>query len=247
MNYDILIKKIVASNPQSFNDVMNTLRQKAGEFKVAVPDKSLVLKAYRQMVDGGQISPHAPLERMLRRREIRTLSGVAPVTVMTAPLSCPSDCVYCPTEAKMPKSYLSNQPAAMRAVLSKFDPYKQTITRLDTLYNNGHFPEKIEIIVNGGTWSAHPIRYKTWFIKRIFDACNEFKPYSYEREDLITTGERKTLIARRLSEYNHDWFQENKLGGVEDNELMGLLEKAQAINEKSRWRIIGLTLETRPD
>ncbi|MBI3627048.1 tRNA uridine(34) 5-carboxymethylaminomethyl modification radical SAM/GNAT enzyme Elp3, partial [Candidatus Uhrbacteria bacterium] len=123
----------------------------------------------------------------------------------------------------------------------------QTITRLDTLYNNGHFPEKIEIIVNGGTWSAHPIRYKTWFIKRIFDACNEFKPYSYEREDLITTGERKTLIARRLSEYNHDWFQENKLGGVEDNELMGLLEKAQAINEKGRWRIIGLTLETRPD
>lgn len=245
--YKTLVKELLAGHPQTPDQLQNLIRQKVGEFKLTLPDKSVILKAYREMVSANEVAANPELEKLLRRRQIRTLSGVAPITVMTAPLNCPSDCIYCPSEDKMPKSYLSNQPAAMRAVLSRFDPYTQTMARLDSLYNNGHIPEKIDIIINGGTWSAHPIRYKTWFIKRIFDACNAFEPYKNAREDLMTTGERKVLIQKRLAEYNYDWFQENKLGGLDDSDLMVELRAAQDVNETGRWRIIGLTLETRPD
>lgn len=249
INFSTLIKEILASNPQTYEEVLVRLRDRVKESSQPIPTKTDVLKAYRDLIEKKEIEPHAMLEKLLRRRQIRTLSGVAPITVMTAPLSCPSDCIYCPTEAKMPKSYLSNQPAAMRAVLSKFDPFTQVTARLDALYNNGHSPEKIEIIVNGGTWAAHPIRYKTWFIKRIFDACNQFKPGTYTHEDqkAADKSERTNLIAKRLRDFNFNWFRENNLGGIEDSALMVELAAAQIINETGRWRIIGLTLETRPD
>jgi len=37
---------------------------------------------------------------------------------------------------------------------------------------NGHETDKIELIVLGGSWSAYPKKYQTWFIKRCFEALN---------------------------------------------------------------------------
>ena len=107
-------------------------------------------------------------------RAVRTLSGVAPVTVLTKPWPCPGECVYCPQEPGMPKSYLSNEPAAARAKALKFDPFKQVQYRLKALIANGHSPEKIELLVLGATWSAYPWSYRQWFIKRCFEAANQF-------------------------------------------------------------------------
>ena len=91
----------------------------------------------------------------------------------------------------------------MRAKLTKFDPYKQVKTRLKALEMTGHPTDKIELIILGGSWSAYPKRYQTWFIKKCFDACNEKDSKS--------------------------------------------LKEAQKLNEKAKHRIVGLTLETRPD
>lgn len=128
---------------------------------------------------------------------------MAVITVITKPYPCPGECLYCPAEPDMPKSYLPNEPACMRAVLTKFDPYQQVEVRLKSLTLTGHPTDKIELIVLGGTWSAYPKNYQTWFIKRCFDACN-----------------RKVTKS---------------------------LKEAQKINEIAKHRIIGLTLETRPD
>jgi elongator complex protein 3 len=112
---------------------------------------------------------------LLRKRAVRTLSGVAPVAVLTKPWPCPGKCAYCPHEKNVPTSYLSNEPAVMRAIYNKYNPYKQVYSRLKSLENNGHRPEKIELIVIGGTWSALPTFYKYWFIKECFRAANKFK------------------------------------------------------------------------
>ncbi len=179
------------------------LRKFSKEFKKPFPSKIELLKAYRDLVKNGKIRTNPALENLLKTRKIRSLSGIVSITVITKPYPCPGKCLYCPDELEMPKSYLANEPACMRAVLTKFDPYKQVDARLKSLQLTGHSTDKIELIVLGGTWSAYPKNYQTWFIKRCFDACNE-----QNSKDLKT---------------------------------------AKKMNEKAKHRIIGLTLETRPD
>jgi elongator complex protein 3 len=74
----------------------------------------------------------------------------------------------------MPKSYLPDEPGAMRAVENKFDPYDQVMSRINQLQSLGHPTDKIELLILGGTWSSYRRDYQEWFIKRCFDAMNGF-------------------------------------------------------------------------
>ncbi|MDR2714273.1 MAG: tRNA uridine(34) 5-carboxymethylaminomethyl modification radical SAM/GNAT enzyme Elp3 [Coriobacteriales bacterium] len=103
----------------------------------------------------------------------RTASGVATISVITKPQKCSSDCLYCPNDLRMPKSYLSDEPACQRAERNFFDPYLQVSSRLRTLTEMGHPTDKIELIVLGGTWSDYPEAYQIWFITELFRALNE--------------------------------------------------------------------------
>jgi len=136
--------------------------------------RSDLIYAYREMA-GVELPPYdEEIMERLRRKPIRTMSGVTPVTVLTKPFPCPGKCIFCPNDVRMPKSYLSDEPGAQRAEQNAFDPYLQTYTRLQTYHNLGHPVDKVEIIVLGGTWSYYPETYQIWFIKRIFDAMHDF-------------------------------------------------------------------------
>lgn len=134
-----------------------------------------VVRAYRTFAGTNGLPPFDPavLER-IRLKPTRTRSGVTPVTVLTKPYPCPGECIFCPNDVRMPKSYLSGEPGAQRAEQNSFDPYLQTYTRLRAYYNTGHPTDKIEMIILGGTWSFYPESYQIWFIKRVFDALNDF-------------------------------------------------------------------------
>ena len=108
-----------------------------------------------------------------------------------------------------PRSYLSTEPAVLRANRNNFDPILQIYDRADALMNCGHVIDKIEVLVLGGTWDHYPIGYQDEFIRDIYHSIN-------------TLNERN--IGVKLS-----------------------LEKEINIAQKSQHRIIGLTLETRPD
>lgn len=128
-----------------------------------------LVEIYRKQLNGKR---HLSLEALLRSKAVRTDSGVAPITLLTKPYACPGKCVYCPTEVRMPKSYVASEPAAARALYLRFDPYQQVTKRVEALEANGHEAKKIELIIKGGTWSAYPWEYREWFIKRCFDAAN---------------------------------------------------------------------------
>jgi len=185
-------------------------RQASCKYKSPIPTNIKLLTSYHKLISSNKLKPSIVLENILKTRKIRTLSGIAAITVITKPYPCPGECLYCPQEKDMPKSYLANEPACMRAVLTKFDPYKQTKARLDSLTMTGHKTDKIELIVLGGTWSYYDKKYQEWFIKRCFQACNT----------------------------------KSKIQGSKSKQT---LKQAQKINEKAKHRIIGLTLETRPD
>jgi elongator complex protein 3 len=135
--------------------------------------KSVLVAAYNQMVESGEWQPDPQLQARIRMKPVRTLSGVSTVTVLTKPYPCPAHCIFCPEDARMPKSYLPDEPGAMRAVEHDFDPFDQVQSRLVSLEAVGHPTDKVELLILGGTWSAYRRDYQEWFVLRCLDALNE--------------------------------------------------------------------------
>ena len=134
--------------------------------------KTVLVRVYRQLVESGEWLPDPDFLARIRMKPVRTLSGVTTVTVLTKPYPCPGECIFCPDDIRMPKSYLPDEPGAMRGLQNKFDPYEQVHSRILTLQDVGHPTEKIELLILGGSWSAYQRDYQEWFIKRCFDALN---------------------------------------------------------------------------
>jgi len=106
------------------------------------------------------------------RKFARTISGVTPLAVMTAPMQCPGKCIYCPTYADAPQSYTPESPAVLRARRFDYDPRRQVEARLGTFAEMGHPTDKIELIIMGGTFLAQPVEYQFYFIKECYDGLN---------------------------------------------------------------------------
>ncbi|MBI2856778.1 MAG: tRNA uridine(34) 5-carboxymethylaminomethyl modification radical SAM/GNAT enzyme Elp3 [Chloroflexi bacterium] len=106
------------------------------------------------------------------RKLSRTLSGVTPVAVMARPQGCPGDCVYCPNDPAVPRSYTTESPAVLRAIRCGFDARRQVEERLRMLRAMGHPTDKVELIVMGGTFLASPQEYQYAFIRGCYDGLN---------------------------------------------------------------------------
>jgi elongator complex protein 3 len=92
-------------------------------------DKNTIIQAYRALAGTHGLPAFDPvLVQKIRQKPTRTQSGVAPVTVLTKPFPCPGQCIFCPNDIRMPKSYLADEPGAQRAERNSFDPYLQTYT-----------------------------------------------------------------------------------------------------------------------
>ncbi|MBN1955341.1 MAG: tRNA uridine(34) 5-carboxymethylaminomethyl modification radical SAM/GNAT enzyme Elp3 [Anaerolineae bacterium] len=139
-----------------------------------------LLQAYHHLCDEGRMTFDARLARRLRRKPTRTISGVAPLTVLTPPHPCRGRCVYCPDVSNAPKSYLPDEPGVQRAIRFGYDPFDQTAGRLRAFRNIGHPTDKVELLILGGTWSDYPPDYQEEFVRRCLDALNEAASDSLE-------------------------------------------------------------------
>ncbi len=210
-NIKKFILKALSSPLSDIKSLEKIKKDFAIEEKETFIKNSEINKVYFEMLENGEISSNELFEKLLITKKIRTLSGVAVIAVLTKPSFCPGKCIYCPDEKNMPKSYLSNEPAVMRAIKTDFHPYKQVHSRMKALQLNGHSTEKLEMIVMGGTFSYFTPQYQSWFIKECFRAANDFP------RDLLKSKKRTSL------------------------------EEEKKRNEKTKNRIVGLTLETRQD
>lgn len=135
-----------------------------------------VVSAYKELAAQGVIPFERELFERLRMKPTRTMSGVAPVAVLTGPYPCPADCIFCPDAKGVPRSYLPDEPAVQRAMRVRYDPYKSTKARMDALEAMGHPIDKIELLIIGATWSAYPKKYQEWFVRKCLDAMNGGEP-----------------------------------------------------------------------
>jgi len=235
------IDELLKRNINSRDELATLKRKLAKKYGTSILLNSDILKEYKSRIKAGAIQGSLLQEKILCKRAIRTLSGIASVAVLVKPFNCPGQCVYCPTEKSVPKSYLSNEPAVMRAIRCQYDPYKQVQLRLKALEANGHQPNKIELIVIGGTWSTLPTNYKFWFIEECFRGANEYSdkiPNPKSPARLASQREAGRQIPNKFQ------IQNSKLKTIK---LKNQLADEQKKNEKAKYKIIGITLETRPD
>jgi len=212
------LARIVLDEIRRGRDVTQTLRSYPLEDGSGYLNKSMLVSIYNEMVAAGEMDEDTRLLERIRMKPMRTLSGVTTVTVLTKPYPCPGKCIFCPTDVRMPKSYLPDEPGAMRGLEHDFDPYAQVRSRIEQLKSVGHPTDKIELLILGGTWSSYRRDYQEWFVARCFEAMNEIKHEGHEGHKELK-GE----------------------GSVVD------LPSVHSINETTHHRNVGLVIETRPD
>ena len=242
-----LAKKVVIAltkEPELDEKKLKAIRNELTKKNGGVLPKNLeLIEAYRQLVNEREIEPNTEVLKVIQKRKVRTLSGIANITVLTKDLGCPGQCIFCPTEKGMPKSYLSNEPAMMRAVRNEFSSYRQVKTRLNGLKAQGHDTTKIDVRTAGGTWGAVPLWYQQRFLKGIFVALNEgpgefvehedesFK--NVELEDLIK--ENETTECRCVGlwvETRPDWVDEEELKRLRSYGVTGIELGIQTTDDK---------------
>jgi elongator complex protein 3 len=169
------------------------------------------------------------VKEVVKRKPVRTASGVSPVAIMTSPHMCPhGKCLYCPggpaSEFDSSQSYTGHEPAAARGEQNDYDPYGQVTLRLHQLRQIGHPVDKVELILMGGTMTARSHDYQEWFVKRALEAMND---YDTDADPKPAEGES---FAQDPDEYEFRY-----------------LEDVIAENETGDIRNIGTTFETKPD
>lgn len=213
-----------------FQKIQNEIYKK---YKLSKPLASIeILNRYNERIKSWELQENISFKKILRKRGVRSLSGVTVISLLTKFFGCPWKCIYCPTFEGLPKSYIPNEPAVMRAELNKFDPILQVHSRLRGLEITGHKVDKNDVRIIGGTWSFYPKEYQKDFIKGIYDA---FNTYDEMREKIEET------------DFSRDKFAGFKLREWYKQVVSSSLEEAKKLNETSRCRVIGIAIETRPD
>jgi len=193
------------------------------------------------------------VRKYLMTKPTRSLSGVSVVAIMSKPHKCPHGrCIICPGGVdspfgKLPQSYTGVEPATRRAIRNRYDPYMQVFNRLEQYIASGHVPEKVELIIMGGTFISLSKIYKEGFVMNAFKAMNDFSNIFYDDGILdivkykeffempgdINDKKRELRIRKKVLE--------QKAGATKS------LESEQKKNQKAKVRCVGLTIETRSD
>lgn len=196
--------------------------------------KNKIRKIYTNRLQDKYVNPI--MGNWMIKRIMRKQSGVLVITVVLAPewkptkyrrgarFSCDKKCSYCPTETDLegnptqPKSYLSGEPAMRRATRHNFSVQGQINDRLDCYTSNG--------VISMEDLSNPKLNFKCEFI--LSGGTWEIYPKDY-RDSVI-----------------QEIYWACNVYGKKDRE-MDILDNEIKINETARFRVIGMTLETRPD
>lgn len=242
MNKKVIIEEILEiglKNSQEKKDMFSKddfhklKNQIYSKYKLEKPIANIeLIDEYNKSVESKKLEDNIFFRKILRKRWVRSQSWVTVISLLTQAFPCPWKCIYCPSFSKLPKSYIPNEPAVMRAELNNFDPIAQIHNRLRALEITGHKIEKNDVRIIWGTWSTYPLKYQEEFIKWIYDA---FNTYDDMKEYIIETD----LWSKSFASFS-----------VNKNykpDLSKDLEEAKKLNETSRLRVIWIAIETRPD
>ena len=255
------MKTTLTEDPQcnirgKFNRIYGSLTRK---YRIYVK-KCILVWVYRQMITNGEIDQDPIMWILIQKRPVRNLSGVTVITVLTSPypdgqsFSCKHNCYYCPNEPDMPRSYLKKEPAVARGFRNHWNAQLQMEDRLKTLVINGHEIDKLEIIIEGGTYTEYPVPYLERFHRDLIYTANTY--FDNEPREKLPIAEEIQLNATAKAriigicietrpdalydEYGQSWLPRFRAWGVTriqlgvqhtDNEILRKINRGHTIEK----------------
>ena len=197
--------------------------------------KPNLLKIYRMLIHQNKILRNINMEPYMKLKPSKGNSGIEQITAMMAGqlfgdenniknCGCPHKCTYCPLEIvdgviTQPRSYLTLEPANQRATQNKHHPVGQIFDRLNVFEKMGHMSPTPDA----------PVKIEYMISGGTFN----FFPKDY------------IIWFVTMSYYAMNIYYDYIITGKMREPLT--LEEEQKINETAPIRMIGFTIETRPD
>ncbi|MDN5845143.1 MAG: tRNA uridine(34) 5-carboxymethylaminomethyl modification radical SAM/GNAT enzyme Elp3 [Candidatus Nitrosocosmicus sp.] len=224
------------SNLMSISEINKLIKSKSSLYKLPSIPKYAEINRF--------IPITSQYKRLLRKKPVKTRSGIAVITVMPMPYDCPhGKCIYCPggKEYNTPLSYIGTEPSTRFAQRVKYDSYEQIRYKIMQLMEGGHEVSKAELVIVGGTFPFYPKDYQIYFVKRCYDALNSIKHIDLAIQTPIAYSgslDENTIFSLDSSK---------KASTFKTNSLLLSLNKSKEQNETAFVRCVGLTIETKPD
>ena len=184
-------------------------------------------------------------------KPVRTMSGVAPLAIMTKPIACKhGKCTFCPGGPQsifgdVPQSYTGNEPSTMRAIRSNYDSYSIVFNRLQQYILINQIPQKTEIIIQGGTFCSFPVDYQEEVIKFTLKALNDFSEMFFENNKFNFTKFKEFFeLPGSINDLERSSRIQEKILKIKKE---ADLEKEQVKNETAIIRATAIVIETKPD
>ena len=224
-------------NMMNLREINSLIKSKSSQYKLPSIPKYAEINRF--------IPINSQYKRLLRKKPMKTQSGIAVITVMPMPYDCPhGKCIYCPggKEYNTPLSYVGTEPSTKFAQRVKYDSYEQVRYKIMQLMEGGHEVSKAELVVVGGTFPFYPKDYQIYFVKRCYDALNSIKHVEYP---IQVPYEYSSTLDKHITLSTGNSSQEERISKLDS--LLLTLEKAKQKNETAFVRCVGLTIETKPD
>jgi ELP3 family radical SAM enzyme/protein acetyltransferase len=185
VKYENIVKDLINSNVRglTFEKEYNKIQRRSD----ITVKKTFLVYAYQSMLHRNIIKFDPVFWLLIQKCPTRTMSGVNSFALLLSPhpdtqnFSCKHNCYYCPDESikngaefNIPRSYLKKEPAVARGFRNNWDAHNQLQNRLNSLLMQGHLVDKLEIVIEGGTYTEYPLIYLEKFHRDIFYTANTF-------------------------------------------------------------------------
>jgi len=170
---------------------------------------------------------------------------------MSKPWPCPhGKCTMCPDYIKegAPMSYTGKEPSTMRGIRNNYDSYLITMNRLEHYVVTGHNFDKIEVIVQGGTFPFFPFSYQKEFLLGMYKALNDFgKIFFVDGVFDFVKFKKFFELPGDVADAARTKKIHGKLLEMKDFESTDLEKEKEYNDLHARIKCVGLTIETRAD
>jgi elongator complex protein 3 len=177
---------------KNFTKMLNKVN-KDSSIKGWIVSKPYLVYTYQKMIKENEIENDSMFWSMIQKCPTRTASGINSFAILLSDrpwkftevepgikklevqnFSCEHDCHFCPNVPGYSRSYVPGEPAVDRGKRHDWNPSNQLQDRLNSLLMQGHPLDKLELILEGGTYTEYPVEYLRDFNCQLFYTANTY-------------------------------------------------------------------------
>ena len=229
-----IIKFLVQNEYSNIKEYNQTIKSELVKYKGKLhkfPSKVELNIMYKKLVKSNLVNRNMTLERFMKKKFTRSGSGELPVTVFTSPsnFDCPEDCFYCPDE-KIEKNFINKKTGKEYIKKVRIQPRSYLSTEPGCR--------------RAARDKFHPI---TQTYDRIH--CLEIMGHEQDKIRFIILGGTYCYYPMdyRIWFITSLYYACNTYYNWNKNRDMLSLEDEMKLNRDADIRIVGISVETRPD